>query len=54
MNRTALTPLSEQSRIVAKVEELMALTASLKARLASAQAKQAHLAKALIADALAC
>lgn len=49
-----LPPLSEQSRIVAKVEELMALTASLKARLAAAQTKQAQLAEALIADALAC
>lgn len=47
--RFALPPLAEQSRIVAQVEKLLSLTASLKARLAAAQTKQAHLAEALIA-----
>lgn len=45
-----LPPLAEQSRIVAQVEKLLALTASLKARLTAAQTKQAHLAEALIAE----
>ncbi|WEN42706.1 hypothetical protein CKCBHOJB_02306 [Thauera sp. GDN1] len=43
-----LPPLAEQSRIVAQVEKLLALTASLKTRLTAAQTKQAHLAEALI------
>ena len=46
----ALPPLAEQSRIVAQVEKLQSLTASLKARLTAAQTKQAHLAEALIAE----
>jgi type I restriction enzyme S subunit len=46
----ALPPLAEQSRIVAQVEKLQALTASLKARLTAAQTKQAQLAEALIAE----
>ena len=46
----AIPPLAEQSRIVAQVEKLLALTASLKARLTAAQTKQAHLAEALIAE----
>lgn len=45
-----IPPLPEQSRIVAQVGKLLALTASLKARLAAAQTKQAHLAEALIAE----
>ncbi len=45
----AIPPLAEQSRIVAQVEKLQSLTASLKARLTAAQTKQAHLAEALIA-----
>ena len=45
-----LPPLAEQSRIVAEVEKLLVLTASLKARLTAAQTKQAHLAEALIAE----
>ncbi len=44
-----IPPAQEQSRIVAQVEKLLALTASLKARLTAAQTKQAHLAEALIA-----
>jgi type I restriction enzyme S subunit len=48
--RFALPPLAEQSRIVAQVEKLQALTASLKARLTAAQTKQAQLAEALIAE----
>lgn len=47
-----LPPLAEQSRIVAQVEKLLALTASLKTRLTAAQTKQAHLAEALIAEAV--
>ncbi len=46
-----LPPLAEQARIVSQLENLQALTASLKARLTAAQTKQAHLAEALIADA---
>ncbi|KAI5913904.1 restriction endonuclease subunit S [Thauera sp. 2A1] len=46
----ALPPLAEQSRIVAKVEELQSLTASLKTLLTAAQTKQAHLAEALISE----
>lgn len=48
--RFALPPIAEQSRIVAQVEKLQSLTASLKARLTAAQTKQAHLAEALIAE----
>lgn len=43
-------PVAEMRRIVAQVEELQSLTASLKARLIAAQTKQAHLAEALIAE----
>jgi len=46
----ALPPLAEQSRIVAQLEKLQSLTASLKARLTAARTKQAHLAEALIAE----
>lgn len=51
--RSAMTPLpgrAEQSRIVAQVEKLQALTAALKTRLSAAQTKQAHLRDALIAE----
>jgi type I restriction enzyme S subunit len=41
-------PLAEQHRIVAKVDELMALCDRLKARLQSAQATQLHLADSLV------
>ena len=41
-------PLTEQSRIVAKVDELMALCDSLKARIKDAQAIQLHLADAIV------
>jgi type I restriction enzyme S subunit len=45
-----IPPAQEQSRIVAQVEKLLSLTASLRARLTAAQTKQAHLAEALIAE----
>lgn len=47
-----LPPLAEQHRIVAKVDELMALCDQLKARLAEAQTTQLHLADALAEQAL--
>lgn len=47
-----LPPLAEQHRIVAKVEELMALCDHLKGRLADAQTTQLHLADALAQQAL--
>jgi type I restriction enzyme S subunit len=47
-----LPPLNEQHRIVAKVDELMALCDTLKARLADAQAIQIHLADAIVEQAL--
>lgn len=47
-----LPPFSEQSRIVAKVDELMALCDQLKARLADVQTTQLHLADALAEQAL--
>ncbi|RDI28259.1 type I restriction enzyme S subunit [Pseudacidovorax intermedius] len=47
-----LPPLAEQHRIVAKVEELMALCDNLKGRLADAQTTQLHLADALAEQAL--
>ena len=47
-----LPPLAEQHRIVAKVEELMALFEQLKARLAEAQTTQLHLADAVVENAL--
>jgi type I restriction enzyme S subunit len=43
-----LPPLSEQHRIVAKVDELMALCDALKSRLADAQTTQIHLADAIV------
>jgi len=45
-------PLSEQHRIVAKVDELMALCEQLKARLSDAQTTQLHLADAVVENAL--
>jgi len=45
-------PLAEQHRIVAKVDELMALCEQLKARLADAQTTQLHLADAVVENAL--
>jgi len=47
-----LPPLAEQHRIVAKVDELMALCNTLKARLADAQAIQLHLADAIVEQAV--
>jgi len=48
----ALPPLGEQHRIVAKVDELLALCDTLKARLADAQAIQIHLADAIVEQAV--
>jgi type I restriction enzyme, S subunit len=48
-----LPPLAEQNRIVAKVDELMALCDTLKARLRDAQAIQVHLADAIVEQATA-
>jgi type I restriction enzyme S subunit len=45
-------PLSEQHRIVAKIDELMALCEQLKARLSDAQTTQLHLADAVVESAL--
>jgi type I restriction enzyme S subunit len=48
----AIPPLAEQQRIVAKVDELMALCEQLKARLSDAQTTQLHLADTVIENAL--
>ncbi|MDO6719860.1 restriction endonuclease subunit S [Psychrosphaera sp. 1_MG-2023] len=48
----ALPPLAEQHRIVAKVDELMALCDQLKTRLCDAQTTQHHLADAVVENAL--
>ncbi|MBK9162310.1 MAG: restriction endonuclease subunit S [Nitrosomonadales bacterium] len=48
-----LPPLAEQHRIVAKVDELMALCDALKERLAEAQTIQVHLADAIVEQAVA-
>jgi type I restriction enzyme S subunit len=47
-----IPPLAEQHRIVAKVDELMALCEQLKARLSDAQTTQLHLADAVVENAL--
>ena len=47
-----IPPLAEQQRIVAKVDELMALCDQLKTRLADAQTTQLHLADAVVENAL--
>ena len=47
-----LPPIEEQHRIVAKVDELMALCDALKARLADAQTTQLHLADAIVEQAV--
>lgn len=47
-----LPPRNEQIKIVAKVDELMKLCDSLKARLADAQAIQLHLADAIVEQAV--
>lgn len=49
----SLPPVAEQKRIVAKVDELMALCDTLKARLAEAQSTQVHLAEAIVEQAVA-
>ncbi|NVK73752.1 MAG: restriction endonuclease subunit S [Oceanospirillaceae bacterium] len=48
----AIPPLEEQHRIVAKVDELMAICDQLKARLSDAQTTQLNLADALVAQAV--
>jgi type I restriction enzyme S subunit len=47
-----LPPIAEQQRIVAKVDELMALCEQLKARLSDTQTTQLHLADAVVEKAL--
>jgi len=47
-----IAPINEQHRIVAKVDELMALCEQLKARLSDAQTTQLHLADAVVENAL--
>jgi len=47
-----IPPLAEQHRIVAKVDELMALCDALKARLSDAQTTQIHLADAIVEQAV--
>lgn len=49
----ALPPKEEQRRIVAKVDELLALCDTLKARINDAQATQIHLADAIVEQAVA-
>nr|WP_306426495.1 restriction endonuclease subunit S [Xanthomonas oryzae] len=49
---TPLPPLAEQQRIVAKVDQLMALCDQLKSRLSEARQAHEHLANALISQAL--
>ena len=48
----AIPPLAEQHRIVAKVDQLMALCDQLKARLQQAQTTQQHLADAIVEQAV--
>jgi len=47
-----MPPLSEQHRIVAKTDELMATCDELQARLQEAQATQVHLADAIVEQAV--
>ena len=47
-----IAPLAEQHRIVAKVDELMTLCDTLKARLSEAQTTQIHLADAMVEQAV--
>jgi type I restriction enzyme, S subunit len=47
-----IAPLEEQHRIIAKVDELMALCDQLKARLADAQTTQLHLTDAIVEQAI--
>jgi type I restriction enzyme S subunit len=47
-----MPPVEEQHRIVAKVDELMALCEQLKARLSDAQTTQLHLANAVVEQAV--
>ncbi|MGV6817714.1 MAG: restriction endonuclease subunit S [Thiotrichales bacterium] len=47
-----LPPLAEQHRIVAKVDELMALCDALKARIQEAETTQRHLANAVVQHAI--
>ena len=49
---TPIAPLAEQSRIVAKVDELMALCDTLKDRIRESQTTQLHLADAMAGQAL--
>lgn len=49
----ALPPLDEQDRIVAKLDELLALCGQLKARITTARGKHAQLAEALLEAAVA-
>jgi len=51
-NHFPLPPLAEQHRIVAKVDELMALCDALKVHLADAQTTQLHLADAIVEQAV--
>ena len=51
--RLAVSPLTEQRRIVAKVDELMALCDRLKASLTARDATRSRLLSALLAEALA-
>ncbi|WP_413493514.1 restriction endonuclease subunit S [Shewanella baltica] len=51
-NLMPMLPLEEQVRIVAKVDELMALCDQLKARLADAQTTQLHLTDAIVEKAI--
>ena len=48
-----LPPIEEQQRIVAKVDELMALCDALKARINEAQTTQIHLADAIVEQTVA-
>lgn len=52
--RHRLPPLAEQRRIVAKVEQLMALVDALETQLAASRATAANLLSALVAELTAC